>query len=239
MSAITYTFSEQHRPFPTSGNALTEDGSPLHSRLGIDTMLSINNLAYSMPFAGFALSYDTYNSNPPGITASNSCSTTNETFCGQLPTVIPQGAGRFCWTLGMYVSNTTDVTPGTNIATLDSATVYLSPQPYSDVMCVPDVTNGMIPSLYRAFDTTKLGTPYGTSTGTCGVSLTNGAAQIYTLIDNSAGTAPPFLPFLSLTDGGLAKVNLVVTTTAHRTSGSDTSVITIVVEDFSWWILPE
>ncbi len=106
-------------------------------------------------------------------------------------------------------------------------------------MCTPDVTYGMTPSAYRAFDNTKLGSPYGTSALAVGTSYVNGDPAVYLLVDNSAGTVPPFLPFQSLTPGGLSRANLVLTTTAHRSVGATINTLTILVRDFSWWILPE
>jgi hypothetical protein len=232
--ALTYTYSEQHRPFPTSGNTLTVDGSPLHSRLGIDAMLSVNNLAYSMPFVGFAQAYSTVLGEAV-VAANYAGAASEEWFAAQLPTVLPHdGTGRFCWTLGVSVVDISD-NPG-HTTRIDALNVYLSATPYLDIMSVQNVAD-ITPSSYRIFSTAYLNGPYTKTTVTTAIDATEGAAEFYTLIDNSAGTAGTLLPFQAVTDGGLTRLNLIVTSTAHRTAGVGTGT-QIYLHDFTWWIQP-
>ena len=224
--ALTYTYSQQHRPFPTSGNALTEDGSPLHSRLGVDMMTSVNNLNYSMPFAGFAMSPYPGGSLVaaiPTVLSVNTCISSTEWLAAQLPTVLPKEMGRFCWTMGLYLFNATD---SANTVELDDVTVYLSPSPYSG-------------SNLASFDATKLGSPYTSSVAGSGFSISTVDPVTYVFLDMSAGTAATIPAVTSYTSGGLARMNLVVTTTAHRTSGGAASTLDVGIADFNWWILPQ
>lgn len=241
MAAPTYTFRQQHRPYPSSGDKLTEDGSPLHTRLGLDMITSINNLSYRQPFVGYAQSYNTYPLHTlTGIQAQNvNTSVAAEWFAAQLPTVFPRDSGRFCWTLGLILENGTDVSTGDSIQSLDSVSIYVSHSPYSDVMCTPDSTDGMLATAYRAFDRTKVGAPYGVSTKLMGSNYTSGDAPAYLLVDNSSGTPCANLPLVdTVTDGGLADRNLIVTTTAHETLYSGTGTLLVRVMDFTWWLLP-
>lgn len=239
----TFTYSEQHRPFPATGNTLARDGSPLHSRLGIDMMLSTNNLRYSMPFVGYAHDYMLYGHAVTTISAELGVSdplspTQSEWFMAQLPTVLPTDAKRFCWTMGIYFANTTDDT-STDVE-VDYVTVYLAGAPYTDRVAKPSGPDGIVPDLSAtAFDVSKIASSYGVSQVAAAIALpTLAAADGYYLIDNSAGTIGTFLPSSAVTDGGLSSVNLIVSGTGHVTSGT-AGYIRAGIADFTWWVLPE
>lgn len=241
MAAPTYTYRQQHRPFPSSSNTLTIDGSPLHTRLGLDMITSINNLAYRMPFVGYAQSYNTYPLHTKTAIHAENVNTTvaAEWFAAQLPTVFPRTSGRFCWTLGLLLQDGSDVAPGDSVQSLDAVSIYVSHSPYSDIMCIPDSFDGMQPSFYRAFDRTKVGSPYGVSTKLIGSTFTSGDAAVYVLVDNSDGTPCSSLPLVdTVTDGGLADRNLIITTTAHETMPAVSGTLLVTVQDFTWWLLP-
>lgn len=235
--ALSFTRDQQHRPFASSGNKLTEDGSPLHSRVGIDMMTSINNMALAMPFAGFVHAYSTVNAMQVAAQNNVSSGTPEEWFAAQLPTVFPHDAiGRFCWTLGLQLQDQMDAA-GT--IDLDAVTIYLSRTPYLDVMCVPTAGPSYItPTSYAKFKPSALEGPAGVSSIATALSMTHGNPDAYYLIDNSAGTTGTLLPFQALTEGGLSPVHLVVTTTAHQASGSGVG-LGINLMDFTWWIEPE
>ncbi len=207
------TLTSQHSPFPSSGNTLTRDGSPLHTRLGKDLMLGCNNLGYTFPFVGSAFKAG-------GVYSENFGEATDEEYLSaQVPTVLPSDGFRFCFTLGL----TAETSGGIEDAELTSIKLYLSGAPYTGVD-------------EAVFDPTAMGSPYSEIEVAVGVTVASGVPQ-YVFVDHSAGTAGNWLPFKGTTTGGLVNANLIVTSVGHMDELEP--YLTIYLNDFTWWIAPE
>lgn len=217
MAAITRTV--MHSPFPTSGNTLTGDGNPLHSRLGIDLMYGVNNLAYRYQWAAFVHSTD-----PTGFECSmlQTAGTTDvERFMAQAPTVLPPDGVRFGWTLGFTAINDSAV----DDMVIEKITLYLSPTPYKPT------------AAETSFDSTQMGVPVYKMEITTSLTVTPASNSGYQFIDQSTGFDGAWLPFRSGSPGGLVRANLILTATGHL---NDTDVLMkVTIHDFNPWVLPE
>ncbi len=217
---MAVTFTNQHSPFPSSGNTGTTDGAPLSTRYGKDLMLGCNNLAYTYPWAGFVQSPTVSSGQAFGLFAENFGEDVDEEyFAAQLPTVLPTDGVRFCFTLGLEV----EPSGGVEDAILESITLYLCQSTYK-------YGNADV------FDPANLRSPYFAINVPVNLTVTTGN-RTYALVDHSAGTTGAWLPPCPPTTGGLAQTNLIITTTGHMDELEPH--VYIYLRDFTWWVLPE
>jgi hypothetical protein len=206
------TLTRQWRKYPSSGNTRLGDGDPLHSAMNHDLIDGVNNLHYTQPFAGFVAApttdgvHEAIYADPPmdGL----------EVFAAQVPTVVPSGMTRFCWTLGLYASYEEDGTP--RDMSIDEVNIYFAPALYraqTNGFNAPTVSTGY------AFDIDQLGGLYGVSSYSAPLSFPGLDADLtYGFIDMSAGT-DAYMPFENKLDGGTSNLNCVGIIVTMRLSG--------------------
>lgn len=243
------TYDIQTREFPTTDtHDLAHDGAPLSSRLGIDLMTGVNNLAYTDNFAGYVQSFNTKNvantwEPMAGFVSGFDLTVAHNTeyFLAQVPTVLPLiTAARLRWTLGIYPGPVDDSTGAMTIASIN---VYISPWPYMGSVGAPslDTGDGLLTTI--PFDSTKLGTPYGKTSNACNIVVANPTPTPgYFLVDDSAGSGvSEWTPGTASPSGSvLAKVNLIVTANiSHVAATSGEGVMSLKLADFTWWVTPE
>ncbi len=207
------TLTQQISLFPSSGATLFTKGDPLHARLMFDGARAINNLwAYCDVPVVFLM-------DPYGYTrvqmASNNVS--QEFYVGQVPVMIPRGAKRLAWTVGLNVAATVGET-----TTLTAVSIYLSATPYTGAVDV--------------FDVTLLSPGYGFDTIADSLSANN-AVGAYRLEDRSAVGMTPVKGLGESANGRLGY--LIVTLTGKGTVLEGLNVNYADVRDFTAWVLKE
>ncbi len=138
---MAVTLTEQWRVWPRGGAEIEylTDGEGMHSLVPYDLVRQLNNLgSYCNPFVQYTMPPPIADTDVTGFVQPGELA--YETFVGQMPVVVPAGAVRMKWTLGLKV----DVTGGP--ISVNYVSVYLSRAPYTGTAGVAIVASGFDPA---------------------------------------------------------------------------------------------